>query len=163
MISPIPFWPSFEPCARLTPPQVVSSLGRSVPAQRLSPSPGVDPAVQGAPWLYLSAHALPAGWRTSARIAAARTSAAALLVPSRAVLWYGGQTWAYVKIARDRFARRFVRAGESPADDPRGIVVTDGFHAGDEVVTEGAQLLLSEELKPQGIATVCKDPPECDD
>jgi hypothetical protein len=27
----------------------------------------------------------------------------------------------------------------------------------------GPQLLLSQELRPQGIATACKDPPECDD
>lgn len=48
-------------------------------------------------------------------------------------------------------------------EDDRGFMVTSGFHAGDQIVTQGAQLLLSEELKPQGIATACKDPPECDD
>jgi hypothetical protein len=41
--------------------------------------------------------------------------------------------------------------------------VSSGLHAGDQVVIDGAQLLLSEELRPQGIATACKDPPECDD
>jgi len=41
--------------------------------------------------------------------------------------------------------------------------VTSGFRAGDDVVIRGAQLLLSEELRPQGITTQCKDPPECDD
>ena len=134
--------------------------GQRVDAQRLSISPTADPAVQGAPWLYVSARALPAGLRTSANVPVAGAPAASLVIPQRAVLWYGGQTWVYVKIAPDRFARRFVQASNG---DERGIVVTEGFHAGDEVVTQGAQLLLSEELKPQGIATVCKDPPECDD
>ena len=137
--------------------------GRTVVAQRLSASPAVDPAVQGVPWLYASARALPAGMRTRAHVPTTQAPAASLVIPSRAVLWYGGATWVYVKIAPDQFARRFVRAGSASLDDARGIVVTDGFHAGDEVVTQGAQLLLSEELKPQGIATACKDPPECDD
>jgi hypothetical protein len=137
--------------------------GQPVVAQRLSASPAVDPAVQGEPWLYVSARALPAGMRTSAHVPTTQTPVASLVIPSRAVLWYSGATWVYVKIAPARFVRRFVRAGSASLDDARGIVVTDGFHAGDEVVTQGAQLLLSEELKPQGITTACKDPPECDD
>lgn len=149
------------------PPAITADApdGRAVAAQRLSASPSVDPAVQGEPWLYVTTRAFPAGMRTSAHIPATRKPAAAsLVIPRRAVLWYGGQTWAYVKTAPDRFVRRLVRAAPTSNDDDRGdVVVTDGFHAGDEVVTEGAQLLLSEELKPQGIATVCKDPPECDD
>jgi hypothetical protein len=142
--------------------------GQPVAARRLSASPSVDPAVQGEPWLYASERALPAGLHTSAHVPApvspdAAAGAASLVIPSSAVLWYGGQTWAYVKIAPDRFARRFVNGGTDSYDARRGVIVTSGFHAGDEVVTEGAQLLLAEELKPQGNATVCKDPPECDD
>lgn len=83
-----------------------------------------------------------------------------LLIPAQAVVWYGGQTWAWVRTAPERFTRRYVPAGN---EDDRGFMVTSGFHAGDQIVTQGAQLLLSEELKPQGIATACKDPPECDD
>jgi multidrug efflux pump subunit AcrA (membrane-fusion protein) len=82
------------------------------------------------------------------------------VIPEAAVIWYGGQPWAYVRTAPDRFTRRYVPAS-SPGD--RGFVVTSGFHAGDEVVIHGPQLLLSQELRPQGIATACKDPPECDD
>ncbi|KWC23388.1 metal transporter [Burkholderia ubonensis] len=143
--------------ARIT---VTGPDGRPVPAQRLSASPTADPAVQGVPWLYVVPRVMPAGARTSAGVPVAGTAAPSLVIPERAVLWYGGQTWVYVKTAPDRFTRRFVPAS---GDDDRGFVVTKDFHAGDEVVTQGAQLLLSEELKPQGNATVCKDPPECDD
>ena len=38
-ISPIPFCPSFEPCAKLTPPQVASSTPR-IQIGGLSPSAG---------------------------------------------------------------------------------------------------------------------------
>ncbi|HDR9482336.1 TPA: metal transporter [Burkholderia aenigmatica] len=134
--------------------------GQPVTAQKLSASPQGDPAVQGNPWLYAAARALPVGTRTSAHVPGANPAASALAIPDRAVVWYGGQPWVYVRTALDRFTRRAVPA-DSAGD--QGFDVTTGFHAGDAVVTQGAQLLLSEEQKPQGIATVCKDPPECDD
>lgn len=101
-----------------------------------------------------------AGTRTSANVPTSSQVNVGLLIPEQAVVWYGGQTWAYVRTAPDRFTRRYVPpAGEGD----QGFKVTSEFHAGDLVVTQGAQLLLSEELKPQGIATACKDPPECDE
>lgn len=132
----------------------------SIDADKLSPSPVADPAVQGAPWFYTLNRALPVGTRTTAAVPVSPRRSAALLVPTSAVVWYGGQTWAYVRIAPDRFARRAV---VSTDESDAGFAVASGFHEGDSVVTHGAQLLLSEELKPQGIATACKDPPECDD
>nr|WP_233836436.1 efflux RND transporter periplasmic adaptor subunit [Paraburkholderia sp. ZP32-5] len=144
------------------PPKVTVDApdGQRIAMQWLSASPTADPAVQGQAWLYTTARALPVGMRTTAHLPTTQEPATSLVIPARAVLWYGGQTWVYMKTANDRFTRRFVSAS---TDDDQDVAVTTGFHAGDEVVTQGAQLLLSEELKPQGIATVCKDPPECDD
>ena len=134
--------------------------GGTVSAQRLSASPLADPTVQGSPWLYVADTTLPANLRTSARVPTSSQAVSGLLIPEAAVVWYGGQTWAYVLTAPGRFTRRYVPAA---SEEDQGFVVTSGFHAGDQIVTQGAQLLLSEELKPQGIATACKDPPECDD
>ncbi|MDG0027555.1 metal transporter [Trinickia sp. Y13] len=134
--------------------------GESITAHRLSPSPVADPAVQGDPWFYAAPRALPAGMHTLAVAATPQKSAPAWLIPADAIVWYGGQTWAYVRTAPDRFARRLV---QSASEDDAGVEVTTGFRAGDSIVTRGAQLLLSEELKPEGVATACKDPPECDD
>ena len=134
--------------------------GQPVQAHRLSASALADPAVQGSPWLYVTERMLPAGLHTNANVPMSDRTVSGLLIPTRAVVWYGGQTWAYVRTSPDRFTRRYVSS-----DDERdqGFVVTSGFRAGEQIVTQGAQLLLSEELKPQGIATACKDPPECDD
>ncbi|MEX3634632.1 efflux RND transporter periplasmic adaptor subunit [Paraburkholderia sp. BR14320] len=134
--------------------------GQPVPAQKLSASPLADPSVQGNPWFYAADRALPVGTHTSVDVPSADPVTSTLAIPERAVIWYGGETWAYVQTAPDRFTRRYVAAGN---ESDQGFVVTSGFHAGDRIVTQGAQLLLSEELKPQGIATACKDPPECDD
>jgi membrane fusion protein, multidrug efflux system len=147
----------------MAPPEriaVDATDGRTVPAQRLSASPVADPAVQGSPWLYVADAALPANLRTSARVPTSSQAVSGLLIPKQAVVWYGGQTWAWVRTAPERFTRRYVPAGN---EGDHGFMVTSGFQAGDQIVTQGAQLLLSEELKPQGIATACKDPPECDD
>lgn len=135
--------------------------GHAIPAQKLSPSPQSDPAVQGNPYFYMADSALPVGMRTTAHVSLGGKSTPGLLIPENAVVWYGGQPWVYVKTATDHFTRRYVPS-ESAAN--HGYVVTSGFRAGDEVVIRGAQLLLSEELRPQGVASQqCKDPPECDD
>lgn len=133
--------------------------GQPVAAGKLSASPQGDPAIQGNPYFYITDSALPIGARTMAHVPSGDGSTPGLLIPERAVVWYGGQPWVYIRTAADRFTRRYVPA-TSPIDG--GFFVTSGFHAGDEVVIRGAQLLLSEELLPQSIATQCKDPPECD-
>lgn len=146
-----------------SPPERVaidSTSGSAVTALRLSASPSADPLMPGDPWLYVTQQAVPAGTRTVANVPSSHGAVSTLIVPQRAVVWYGGQTWVYVRTASDRFTRRHVSSADQVG---QGFAVKSGFRAGDQVVTQGAQLLLSEELKPQGVATVCKDPPECDD
>ena len=120
----------------------------------------IDPAVQGASYFYLAEHAFPVGTRTLAHMALEGRNTAGLLIPDSAIVWYGGQRWVYIRTAADRFTRRLVPAAFAT---DQGVIATSGFRAGDDVVMRGVQLLLSEEQRPQGIATQCKDPPECDD
>lgn len=140
------------------------SDGQPNRAHKLSPSPLVDPAVQGNPYLYLVDNTLPIGMHTLAHVPLREIYAAGVSgfrIPEAAIVWYGGQSWAYVKTDLNHFTRRNVPNGPSTQ---RELFVTNGFSAGDKVVIGGAQLLLSEELRPQGIAAQqCKDPPECDD
>jgi len=143
--------------ARIT---VDNPEGRAIAARKLSVSPQTDPALQGVSYFYVAEAALPAGTRTAAHIAPDGKNPTGLLIPDSAIIWYGGQRWSYVRTATDRFTRRLVSSASATHE---GVVTTAGFHAGDKVVVRGAQLLLSEEQRPQGIATQCKDPPECDD
>jgi hypothetical protein len=57
-----------------------------------------------------------------------------------------GLAWAYRQTAADTFIRRRVSL-EQPAAG--GWLVGGDWKAGDQVVTRGAQVLLSEELKSQ--------------
>lgn len=69
-----------------------------------------------------------------------------VVVPRSALVRVAGKTWAYVQIDEPSFARREV-VGARPVAD--GWFVPQGFTPGQRVVTSGAQILLSEELKSQ--------------
>ncbi len=67
-----------------------------------------------------------------------------VLVPRSAVVRLEGELWVYVRTADDKFTRREVEHA-TPVDN--GWFVPSGFKGGEVVVVEGAQMLLSEELK----------------
>ncbi len=69
-----------------------------------------------------------------------------VLIPRSAVIRLMGKAWAYVQTGEESFVRRALTGAELVGD--AWFVVGD-FRAGDRVVTEGAQMLLSEELKAQ--------------
>ena len=69
-----------------------------------------------------------------------------VLIPRAAVIRLLGKAWAYVQTGDEQFARRELAEAEFTGD---AWFVTRGFEAGDRVVTDGAQVLLSEELKAQ--------------
>ena len=66
-------------------------------------------------------------------------------VPNNAIVWHAGLAWVYVKSKPDTFLRKPV----SVATEIDGGWFDDSLQPGTEVVTRGAQLLLSEEFKFQ--------------
>jgi len=70
-----------------------------------------------------------------------------VLMPRSAVIRFSGTTWIYLKTAPDTFQRQQVLL-DSPLE--KGWFVAAGLKPKDQVVTLGAQQLLSEELKGQG-------------
>jgi multidrug efflux pump subunit AcrA (membrane-fusion protein) len=69
-----------------------------------------------------------------------------VLLPDTALVRYDTRTWVYVQKDATTFARTPVSLGPPL---PGGWLITQGLRAADRVVTQGAQVLLSEELKPQ--------------
>ena len=132
---------------------------RRLPAQLVSPSPQSDPLIQGRAFIYRTATPLASGTRIAAYLPTATQTTHGIVIPADAIVWYGGQPWAYVQINAKQFGRYPV-AEQSPMLG--GFFVTRGFKAEQRVVVNGAQLLLSEELKPPPGGSGCKDP-ECDD
>jgi multidrug efflux system membrane fusion protein len=138
--------------------EVISPSALSISAGLLSAAPHIDSTLQASAYFYVVKSALPVGSVMSAQVKEGSDSNG-LFIPESALLWYGGERWVYVAAAKDRFVRHLIANAFATE---QGVVVTTGFSQGDIIVTKGAQLLLSEEQRPQGIATQCKDPPECD-
>ena len=154
--------------AGAAPPRIEIDIGdgRRVPASFVARAAQGDPLVPGEVSVYRAAGPMAGGTRLDAYLpapapagsGASNPAEAGVVVPAAATVWYGGQPWAYVQTGADHFARVPVPAG-APADG--GYFVARGIAPGAQVVVQGAQLLLSEELKPRAAGTACKDP-ECD-
>lgn len=123
------------------------NTGKTIRAQFVSASPQTDAAIQGETFYYRApAGTLRVGMRVSIKMNGGKESAQGVIVPRSAIVWYGGLAWAYRKAGEERFLRVPVST-ENETED--GWFNRTGLNAGDEVVTRGAQLLLSEEFKYQ--------------
>ncbi|TAM80130.1 MAG: hypothetical protein EPN47_16700 [Acidobacteria bacterium] len=121
---------------------------RHVVAKLVSRSPQVDPRIQGLSFLYLTKQqgALAPGLNLIAQVAAG-PRLPGVIIPRSAVVWLNGEPWVYVEIAPDEFTRRTITASFPLSG---ALFVSRGFSPGDRIVSAGAQMLLSEESRPQG-------------
>jgi hypothetical protein len=136
----------------------ISQIGGQAIAKAtfVSAAPQADTALQGKTYFYLApAKNLRAGMRVSARLDSQKQSSKGVIVPHEAVVWFANQAWVYQKLAADKpgsdkFVRRLISTEvEIESETISGWFNTAGFVPGNELVSSGAQLLLSEELKYQ--------------
>ncbi len=136
----------------------VAQIGGQAIAQAslVSDAPQADSTLQGKTYFYLApAKNLRTNMRLSARLDSQNKASTGVIVPHEAVVWFANQAWVYQKLrsdqpGTDKFVRRLISTEveiESPSMS--GWYNTSGLAAGDELVSRGAQLLLSEELKYQ--------------
>ena len=129
-------------------------------AKIVSPSPRSDPLSAGRTFLYLSDVPYPVGLALEAQVPLGGHAIEGFLVPESAVIWYGNEAWVFVQQSAERFVRRALREPRSTA---RGTFTTTAFQSDERIVTTGAELLQSEDLRPKTpAASGCADP-ECDD
>ena len=138
--------------------QIEANTPQRLPAFLVSPSPQSDPTIQGKAFLYRVVAPIASGTSVAAYLPVSKQTQPGILIPASAIVWYGGQPWAYVQIDGEHFGRYPV-AQQTPLQG--GFVVSQGFKPGQRVVVSGAQLLLSLELLPPPGSSGCKDP-ECD-
>ena len=127
----------------------VGQEDRPFTGQRVSVASTVDPSTLGQGFLFRVAGASPSLRPGAAVVAYLQAPGAAqrgVSIPYSAIVRSGGKTWVFQQLEPDRFSRREV-AVDHTID--RGVLVSEGLKPGDRIVVEGAQLLLSEEQKPQ--------------
>ncbi len=117
-------------------------------ATLVSAAPNTDPRIQGVSFFYLS-QARTTDLLPGMNILAYLPNGSpthGIIVPASAVVWWQGKAWIYVQKNSQRFVRRAIPT-EIPTEN--GWFVTRGLSPHDRIVTSGAELLLSEELKSQ--------------
>lgn len=116
-------------------------------AALISRSTQADNTMQGESYFFqVNGDGLSVGMKVSAWIPDPTLGQAGVIVPESALVWYMDQVYVYIKTAKDAFSRRPIKEFLLTPD---GYFVKDGIKAGEEVVTTGGQLLLSEELRGQ--------------
>ena len=121
--------------------------GSRAALQFVSPATKTDPHIQGVSFFYTApaTTGLLPGMSVLVFVPS-DVSVDGALVPAAAVVWWQGQAWIYLKSGADRFVRHAIT---TDLPTPDGGYVARGLPAADEVVTQGAQMLLSEELRGQ--------------
>jgi hypothetical protein len=135
-----------------SPPSVLSlhtADQADLQARYVAPAIQVDPKVQGAGFIYLASSAqgmLLSGMNVVASLPGkASGEAHQFAIPSSAVVWLEGSPWVYVQVQSNRFIRKPVSGKQAQ----EYWMASGGFNPGERVVTQGAQLLLSQEFQSQ--------------
>jgi hypothetical protein len=113
----------------------------------ISPATRTDPKIQGVSFFYVTraeSEVLP-GMNVLAFLPSGKR-VDGITVPASAVVWWQDKAWVYRRIDRATFTRSDI-ATDLPA--PGGGYVVGGLPGPVEIVTRGAQLLLSEEFRAQ--------------
>lgn len=113
----------------------------------VSPATRIDPKIQGLSFFYAAAAetgVLP-GMNVLAFLPSGK-STEGVAVPAPAIVWWQGRAWVYRRTGEETFTRVAI-ATDLPA--PGGGYIANDVAKDAEIVTHGAQLLLSEEFRAQ--------------
>jgi len=119
----------------------------SIRASYISRAPVSNSTIQGKTYFYRAkTKELRAGMQVNAVSTTSSKLSNGVIIPNTAIIWYAGKSWVYKKTADDKFSRIPV---STDTEVDNGWFYQGNLKAGDQVVTNGAQLLLSEEFKSQ--------------
>ncbi|MEQ1766548.1 MAG: hypothetical protein ABL859_03895 [Methylotenera sp.] len=119
----------------------------TIRAHYISRAPFSNPTIQGKTYFYRAVSTeLRAGMQINAINATSNKSVPGVIVPNDAIIWYAGKPWVYRKTAKEQFSRLPIK---TDIEVETGWFYQGNLKENDEVVTSGAQLLLSEEFKSQ--------------
>lgn len=113
----------------------------------VSPALITDPQIQGASYFFKTATGkLRTGMRLDAWIPQGKDPLEGVFIPEQAIVWSSGQPWVYVQVDEEHYQRKAIQYGLTTAG---GFFMEQGIDAGEHLVIQGAQMLLSEEFRWQ--------------
>ena len=141
---------TLPPSVSIDPPPTVSVEigGRRVDVRYISPATRTDTRIQGLSFFYAAdakSGALP-GMNVRAYLQPAiQSTAISFPLP---LVWWSGRAWVYVRLDEDSFTRREIPTDMRESNGDGFIVPANIFgHDAPQIVTQAAQLLLSEEFR----------------
>ena len=127
---------------RLKPPAHLE-IGGGARATLVSITPRVNPEIQAPTYFYLADSTMPVGLQFTAGFPISQKALTGVQIPRAAVIWYAGAAWVYMRISATEFERRLITTRYPRAG---GWFVSTGVHPGEQLVTQGAELLFADEL-----------------
>ena len=130
----------------------LNSASTAIKAIYISPAALSDANGYGKTFYYSApAVELRIGMRVNTEaIAVISKISSGAVIPNQAIVWFGGKPWAYFKQGNSKSGdNQFVRKPINTDTEIAGGWFNQGLTDNEEVVTSGAQLLLSEEFKSQ--------------
>jgi len=116
-------------------------------AYLVSPARISEQNSQGETYFFKTAGAnLREGMRLEAWFSLGKTPVSGVFIPDSAMVWNEGQAWAYIQVDEDLYQRRSLQTGIATEG---GVIIESGIQAAEQLVIQGAQMLLSEEFRWQ--------------
>ncbi|MDD2725272.1 MAG: hypothetical protein PHH59_14800 [Methylovulum sp.] len=116
-------------------------------AELISVAPQTDANNQGISYFFqTSGKTIKTGMSVSAWLPEQGQQQAGVIIPASAICWATDQAYIYLKTGDGTFTRRAISHYTATAN---GYFLSDILKPGDAIVTTGAQMLLSEELRGQ--------------
>jgi hypothetical protein len=121
--------------------------GKAQAAAYFSAAPQIDQTVQGPSYFFRTAgQRIRPGMTVSVWLAEGGVRQDGVTVPGSALIWSMDQAFVYVKTGPDVFTRRLI---ENFTPSPEGYFVREALRPGEDIVTVGGQMLLSQEFRSQ--------------
>jgi hypothetical protein len=121
--------------------------GSANKASLISAAPQTDISTQGESYFFQTTGThIRTGMRIAAWIPERNEERLGVIIPKSALIWYMDQAFVYIKTDREKFSRRNIDHFSATAD---GYFVSNELNPGDQLVTTGGQMLLSEEIRGQ--------------
>jgi len=116
-------------------------------AELISVAAQTEPVAQGESYYFQTSDKnIITGMNVTAWIPEQNAKLTGVIIPKSALIWYMDQAFVYLKTAEETFSRRTINHYSATAD---GYFIPDAIKPGEQIVTKGAQMLLSEELRGQ--------------